>query len=267
MIKRTYAFAGILLAGLLGLGLYYQVSSQAPAQSGEPLIKLPLPDLDEDKQAELLYITQPINGQAAVMLTHSVNNRTGQVIPLAVDGPLTLVGESPRWQVQDQSGQTRLHISLYTGHPDHVPDLIVSSDAHAKRYIWMQRGFLKLDALTVTPGFAVGLLMVGDPADSPSAISVAPDAEGIWKQPINDGPGVHVKIDAKKKAITELTYDSPAYTCDFALQPGQPLGDLAKQLPARYEKDRWISPNYGLIGQLDSHKKLTKLSVVQPWNE
>ena len=228
MINRTNAFAGVLLAGLLGLGLYHQYASQAPApQSGEPLIKLPLPDVDDDKKADLLYITQPTNGQAAVMLTHSVNNRTGQVIPLAVDGALTLSGEAPRWEIKDQAGRTRLTIGLVKSAPDAPPDLFVASDADAKRYIWMQRGFLKLDARTVTPGFAVGLLMVGDPKSTLSALTVDADAQGMWKQPTAEGPSVQVKFD-KKDRISELTYDAPTYTCDFAIQPGQPLGDLCR---------------------------------------
>lgn len=267
MIKRTYAFAGVVLAGLLGLGLYSQFGGPASApQPSEPLIKLPLPDIDADKKDDFLYVTAPTNGQASVMLTHTVNNRTGEVIPLAVDGPLTLEGSAPRWLVKDQSGQTRLTISLFQSAPDAPLDLVVASDAHAKRYVWMQRGFLKLDAYTVTPGFAVGLLMVGDPKKALEAIAGPADAEGTWKQPVNAGPAVHVKFNDKQD-ITDLTYDSPRYSCDFELKPGQPLGDTAKQLPARYEQDRWIAPNYGLIGQLDEHKKITRLTVTRPWNE
>lgn len=265
MIKRTNAFAGALLAGLLGLGLYTQFAGQ-PAKPGEPLITLSLPDIDADKKADFLYITAPTNGESAVMMTHTVNNRSGQVISLPVDGPLTLSGSNPRWQVKDAAGRTRVTISLVKSAPEATPDLVVASDAQAKRWVWMERGYLKLDAFTVTPGFAVGLLMVGDPQSSLEAISVAADAEGMWKQPVNAGPAVHVKFNDKHE-VADLTYDSPLYTCDFNLKPGQPLDETAKQLPARYEQDRWIAPTYGLIGEMDSHKKITRLTVTRPWNE
>lgn len=265
MINRTNAFAGALLAGLLGLGLYTQFAGQ-PAKTGEPLIKLPLPDIDADKKADFLFITAPTNGESAVMMTHSVNNRTGQVISLPVDGPLTLTGSNPRWEVKDTAGRTRVTIALVQSAPEATPDLVVASDTQAKRWVWMQRGYLKLDAFTVTPGFAVGLLMVGDPQKALEAIAGGVDAEGVWKQPIKEGPSVKVKFNDKHE-IADLTYDSPLYTCDFNLKPGQPLDDTAKQLPARYENDRWIAPNYGLIGELDAHKKITRLTITRPWNE
>lgn len=268
MITRTNAFAGLLMAGLLGLGLYSQYMRSAPppapSQGGEPLVKINLPDIDADKQPDLLYITAPTNGQSAVMLTHTVKNRTGEMFPLPVDGPLTVEGQSPSWTVKDASGHTKLSVKLYQVDPKVPPDLIVASDTTAKRYFWMQRGFVKLDALTVTPGFAVGLVLVDDPKGAVEAIAGSPDAQGFWKQPIADAPPVHLSFNEKNR-VSEISYDSPRFTCDFSLAPGKPLSDQAKQLPATTAGDRWTAPTYGLIGQMDAAKNLTKLSIVHPW--
>jgi hypothetical protein len=267
MFNRTNAFAGVLFAGLLGLGIYQQYMRNAPpAPSGAPLVKLTLPDIDADKKDDLLYITAPQNGQAAVMLTHTVKNRTGEMMPLPVDGPLTVEGAAPNWTIKDASGKTKLTVRVYPTVPKMPPDLIVASETSAKRYFWMQRGFIKLDAYTVTPGFAVGLLLVDDPRAAVEAIAGAPDAQGFWKQPVADAPPVHLTFD-KKDRLSEITYDSPRFTCDFALAPGQPLSDQAKKLPARTDGDRWIAPNYGLIGTMDAEHKLTKLTVTRPWAE
>ena len=110
MINRTNAFAGVILGGLLAFGLYHQVQSQMPAASGPsgPIATLTLPDVDDDKKPDTLFVTAPQNGKASVMLTHTVNGRTGEVIPLALDGPLTMEGAAPRWTFKDASGATRL---------------------------------------------------------------------------------------------------------------------------------------------------------------
>lgn len=268
MINRTNAFAGVILGGLLAFGLYHQVQSQMPAAApAGPLVTITLPDVDDDKKPDTLFVTAPENGKASVMLTHTVNGRTGEVIPLDLEaGPLSVEGAAPRWTIKDATGATRVTIVTHQSEAKMPPDLVVWSDTSAKRYVWMQRGFLKLDAFTVTPGFAVGLAMVGDHKGVLEAIAGSPDASGMWKQPIGTPLGVTVKFNAKDQ-VADLTYDTPAYKCDFNLKPGEPLSDLAKQIPARYEADKWIAPNYGLIGRLDSHKKLKTLTVTQPWTE
>jgi hypothetical protein len=267
MINRTNAFAGVLMAGLLGLGLYqgYMRNAPPPAPSnGEPLVKIQLPDIDADKQPDMLYITAPTNGQSAVMLTHTVKNRTGEMMPLPVDGPLTVEGQAPSWIVKDAAGKTKLTVRTYQVDPKVPPDLIVASDTAAKRYFWMQRGFVKLDALTVTPGFAVGLVLVDDPKAAVETIAGSPDAQGFWKQPIADAPPVHLSFD-KKDRVSEISYESPRFSCDFSLAPGKPLSEQAKQLPAKTEGDRWVASTYGLIGTMDASRVLTKLAIVRPW--
>jgi hypothetical protein len=270
MINRTNAFAGALFVGLLGLGLAQQYFKYAPAPAtpdgGAALATVALPDIDGDKKADKLFVTAGQNGQASVMLTHTVNNRTGQMMTLVADGPLSVEGSGPAWRIKDASGAVKLNVRTFQPDAKLPPDLIVYSDTVAKRYFWMQRGFVKLDALTVTPGFAVGLVMVNDPEGIFAAIADAPDASGHWRQPI--ATELPLTATVREGRVKALTYDSPNYTCDFALAPGKPLSDEAKQIPSRRDGEMWISPTYGLIGEVDaSAHTLRKLTVTQPWNE
>jgi hypothetical protein len=60
------------------------------------------------------------------------------------------------------------------------PDLVVIAGPAARRYRWIDRGFLKLDAATVIPGFAVGLVLLGDPVGTVQAIAGPP---GLARSP------------------------------------------------------------------------------------
>jgi hypothetical protein len=255
---RKYLATGLILAAIAGLSL---VPRHAPVLKAE----LALPDLDTDHHAETLLVTQQGGDPAHVQLYASAGQFTHDILTFQGQGPYHFIGGSDHWRVLDSANKPQVEVRIYRARPDNL-QLIVYGGGTAKRYIWVDRGFLKLDAYTVIPGFSVGLLKMGDPMRVLSALSGPAAPDGSWQLPVKEVPGLRVEKDAKGM-ISRIEYESPLYVTQMGVHVGSPLADFQTHYPGRRYNDQWISARYGMLALLDEHDRARAIKVSYPWRD
>lgn len=224
---------------------------------------LTLPDLDNDGKPETLLLTAA-NGSADVRLQATAGKFTHDVLALPGVGVLTARGSAPRWQLVDGAGAVQGEVRLVPSRPG--TDLLVVGKAGAKRYRWMDRGFLKLDALTVIPGVSVGLVFLGDGKDAVEAMAgpIAPD--GRWQPPLATQRPLMIGLGGDGR-VEAIAYADPALVATDGVRVGMDAGALARHMPGKRDGARWLAPMYGLTAALDPHDRVVDIEVRRPHHD
>lgn len=248
--------AGLFL-GLAGVGCLFPNFGE---QTGPALA---LPDLDEDGQAERLVVTHS-RRHGTLLRLHSTNKggHDHLMLPLPVAPEGEFRGNSPWWLDSDR-GERVLDVRLIKG--AHRPELLVVAGEQAKRYIFIEKGFLKLDAHEVIPGFSAGILMLGDSRETLESINGPVSLDGTWQVPIATPITMHIVLDPKGY-LTRVTTQSPRMQIANTWGVGSPLGALAARYPGTWQGENWASPRYGLRIKRDETGRVLGLSVSRPWS-
>jgi hypothetical protein len=260
---RTYVFVGVAALGLGG-GLLFIGHAPTPLDT-TGLATLMLPDLDGDRTPDKLQVLPAGGSEAVVKLRSSRTGFEHEILTIPAASKLVFTGIAPRWVLKDPQGTTRLTVKLYEPGGGAPPNLIVLAGNQGKRYVWVERGFLKLDALTVIPGFSSGLVMLGDRRQALEAIGGAPTAQGHWNVPLSPPLRYQVAFDPKAR-VSALTCDSQAMHTNTGVGRGADLATLKAHYPGAHKGGKWVSRLYGLTASLDASGQVRALTIDRPGN-
>jgi len=238
----------------------------ATKYTGPPLATLALPDLDGDGKAETLHVDPDPNGNgvALVRLDATRGQFTHEVMRMRARTSLAVTGDRPRWHLASADGSAKADVRLIEN--EKGPELVVLADGQGKRYAYVERGFLKLDAQTVIPGYSVGLVLVGDSADTMGVLGDKPITEGAWVPAAPPGARFQLKADDDGK-VKSIVYDSGSLVATNGVRPGVDEQTLEQRFPGRRDGDHWISPRYGMRAVLDGRGRATVLELARPWKD
>jgi hypothetical protein len=260
MQRKLWLVGGAFAACLAACFMPWNVH----AGTGTQVADVALPDLDGDGKADHLRIETAEPARVLVKLDATAGKFTHEVLSVASGSAPHLTGESPRWQVLDAANQPLFDIRVVSEPGRAQPDLVVLGGGGGKRYRFVERGFLKLDATTVVPGYAVGIAMLGD---SPTVLGQLGDrasASGAWSPAAP--AGVQLSLTPGPDGRLEgIHYDSPAFVSTNGMATGALLVDLALRFPGRRAGDLWFAPNYGMTVQLDTDGKAKGFDLKRPW--
>lgn len=266
MATRTYVLAGLGVLGLLGyMGIGVAGGEGAVAE-------LMVADLDEDQVPDRLWLAPKEAGGLELRLDSTGGQHTHGVMSFPIDGEVSFAPASPgarsggegSWALQDAEGRRLATISVGRTVSTLPRDLVVLAGNEGKRYHWIDRGFLKLDAHTVIPGFSVGLLMIGDPAAAMGLIGEAPSGDGLWRTPLNKP--LEFRVWLSEGRIKRVRYDSSRmHAMGGHLRLGMPVSALEATYEGQREGNRYISARYGLIAELDASRRSSAFTIARPW--
>jgi hypothetical protein len=259
-----------VVVGLLAAGVtscWVAMPGRVGAFAGPPLASMDLPDLDGDGKAERLHVDPDPkgNGLAMVRLDASKAPFTHEVLPVSARTSLTLSGAAPRWQLTSGDGKAQVDVRVIA-HEDQQADLVVVADGHGKRYRYVEKGFLKLDANTVIPGYSVGLVMVGDDATTMGVLGDKATTTGSWRPVAPPNARFELRED-KSGHVSSIVYDSQQLVATNGVRPGVDEQTLAERFPGRRDGDRWISARYGMRAVLDARGRASVLELARPWKD
>lgn len=272
MALRYHLITGLALIGIGGCLLFSK--GEPPVDLVPAAAELALPDLDEDGKAERLQLLPAGADHFDLQLISSAAAKKHEVFRLAAKGPLHFLpwqgarathGNSA-YELRDEGGRRALLVRLFKQETTPTPDLIMSTASQAKRFLFIERGFLKLDAHEVIPGFSVGLLMLGDSAALLDALGETPAADGTWRLPLTPPLDYTIQSDAKKR-LTRLTYHSELLAMKDGMRVGVPFAQMAAHFPGRRKASHWLSPRYGIIGHLGQDDRIQSISIARPWKD
>lgn len=226
-----------------------------------------LVDLDEDGRPEQLRLVTPRAGGGAAMLRLASTKQGGHDHPVATlqgAAGATFTGGPPSWALRTPRGVTLLTARLVQQPGRKTPDLLMLAGERAWRWVYLERGFLKLDASEIIPGFSVGLLMVGDRREVVEAIGGPVTPGGTWQAPLTIPMACSLRFDDARR-VKRITSSSPRLQLRTGQAVGQPLGPLAAHFPGTREGDAWSSPRYGLSVRVDSREAIVDVAVQRPW--
>jgi hypothetical protein len=177
---------------------------------------------------------------------------------------LGVSGARPRWMLADTDNKAHLEVRLIE-HED-MPDLIMLADGQGKRYRYVEKGFLKLDATTVVPGYSVGMVMIGDDATTMGVLGDKAITEGTWHPAAPPDARFELKRGHNNE-VASIVYDSQALVATNGVRPGVDEETLAKRFPGRRDGNRWISAQYGMRALLDANGRAFVLELARPWQD
>lgn len=244
-----------------------------------PAGSLALPDLDHDGKPEALAVLPAGQGQFVARL-HSTNGPADslaahqhELFAFPAVGPLVFkavapVGDGPgvpaHWTMTDASGWKALDVRLYNpGGADALPELVVVGGGRGRRFLFIERGFMKLDAHEIVPGFSVGLVMLGDPESLIETIGPKPKPDGTWA--IDGLATMPMVVGFEKGRVSRVTSSSSRLHIKNGPAIGEPAKVFSDRYPGESKARSWSSARYGLIGHLDEKGNLAALSVARPW--
>ncbi|HEY9721650.1 MAG TPA: hypothetical protein V6D47_06530 [Oscillatoriaceae cyanobacterium] len=257
MGPRTYWATGLALIALAAL-------TAIPRHAPTTRISLNVPDLDGDHHAETLTVVQKGADPAHVSLYATRGKFTHAMLDTSAQGPFTAHQDAHGFVVKDAHGAPALR-GVYYRPPGKqmLPQLIVFGHDQARRYVWVQRGFLKLDAHTVIPGYSVGLLMLGD--DQRLLNLIGTRAPGDRFQIALEGSG-HLRLQFDKHGmIKSMHYADGSYVSTVGVRTGMTLTDVKSHYPGSRVKSDWVSPLYGLMGQIGRGDNVVSFTITNPW--
>lgn len=261
--RTTYWATGVALLALLGL-------TAIPRHAPTTRISLNLLDFDGDRHPEILTVTQKGTDPAHVLLYATRGKFTHAMLDTPAHGPFTAHQDANGFTITGAHGAPALR-GVYYRPPGKktLPQLIVFGRDQARRYVWIDRGFLKLDQSTVIPGFSVGLLMLGDRANLLDLLGTRGPDDRFQLALAGVGPcWVHVGAHAGvPNLILGVRYDDERYVSTVGVRPGMTLTDVKKHYPGRRENNHWISPLYGLMGRIDHGDNVVAFTISMPWRE
>jgi hypothetical protein len=260
MQRKLWLVGGAVAACLAACFMPWNVH----AGNGTQVANLALPDLDGDNVAEHLRIETATPDHVVVKLDASGGKFTHEVLSLSAGSTPHLTGESPRWQLLDAANHTLLDIRVVTEPGRPQPDLLVVTQSGGKRYRYVERGFLKLDATTVVPGFSVGLAMLGDSETTLGQLGDRATVSGTWSPAAPAGVQLALTPGPDGR-LAGIHYDTPSLVATNGMATGAQLVDLALRFPGRRTGDTWLAPNYGMTVQLDPNGRAMGFDLKRPW--
>lgn len=263
---RARTRVGLLAGALLLVAVGCLVLPLSPAVDGDEMTGLVVRDLDEDGQPERWSVVRSRQGRYGLHL-HSTakGGHDHPVVPLA-DAPDARFEQTPgadEWHLRTPSGADLGMIRLVTQPDRTTPDAFVLAGELAKRYVFVERGFIKLDALEVIPGFSAGLVMLGDRREVLEAMAgpIAPD--GGWVLPLATPLAFTIRLDAAGRVL-EAGSRSPRLQTKGDMGVGVLASALATRYPGQRQGSEWRSLRYGLVAQLDQAGRIASLTVTRP---
>lgn len=269
-MARYYVIAGLAGMGVL-VGCMFMPKAPSGAGASAELATLQLPDLDQDSQPDTLKVVTHGESQLTLQLI-STGTVTHDVMTIDGRGPLRFEPEveGQRWRLLTSDGTPLASLRLYKNERNDkalVPELIVTSGDLGKRYLFVERGFLKLDAHEVIPGFSVGMVMIGDAGSVLEAVGTARQADGTWVMPLATPISFNVALEDGR--IKSLTYTSPAMKIKEQMTVGTPASKLDSFFPGRMQgAEQWVAPRYGITSKLDAPGgKVEAITISRPWQD
>ncbi|MEB3220598.1 MAG: hypothetical protein VKS61_00830 [Candidatus Sericytochromatia bacterium] len=251
------AGAGLIMVGCLLPHLPTWLAEDGP--------EVALGDLDEDGAPERLRLRRRPMGATELRLRST--NRGGhdhRVTTLQGAAGASFEGTASPWRLRAADGRVLLearHVRQ-VGRP--TPDLLMLAGERAWRWVYLEKGFLKLDAAELIPGFSAGLLMIGDQRRVVEAIGGKIGGDGSWRVPLATPMTLVLTFDPAGR-LDRVTSRSPRLGTRDGLTVGQPAATLATRYPGARRGDTWLSPRYGLAAQLDAQGAIRGVSVQRPW--
>lgn len=264
MAFRYYWVAGLAAVGVFGC--LFLPKKAPPAVENMALAELALPDMDTDGKPERLRIMPSGDGMLMVLLDATRGLKSHEVMKVPGRGPLHFDALPGLWRLAPESGPALAEVKLFQQEKVLTPELVVTSANQGKRYLFIERGFMKLDAHEIIPGFSVGLLMVGDPAQLLARLGRPPELDGSWQLPLEQPLGYTLQFD-KDHRITRMTVSSDRFAIRDSLKVGAPVAQMASRFPGKQEASRYVAPRYGLIGHLTDENRIEAMSITRPWRE
>lgn len=262
MAFRYYWVAAFAAVGVFGC--LFLPKKTAPSTEHLALAELALPDMDTDGQPERLRVMPSSGGLLMVQLDATRGLKSHEVMKLEGRGPVQFVASPGLWSLKNEAGQVVAEIKLYQSEAVLAPELFVTSGNQGKRYLFVERGFMKLDAHEIIPGFSVGLLMLGDRAQVLARMGRPPELDGSWALPLASPLDYKLQLD-KNHRITRMTVSSDRFAIRQSVKIGAPVTLLASRFPGQQLGDRYEAARYGLIGHLTAGDTIEALSVTRPW--
>ena len=265
MSRRFWLLSGLAATGVLGCMFFPKGGTPEPTTT--VLAQLALPDLDEDGKAEQLAVrTTNVPGAQAIQLDATVNPRAHDMVTSMAKAPLRFEKQGDRWLLLDADDAPVARVQLHQVSGAKTPNLLVFAGNQAKRFVFIDRGFLKLDAHEMIPGFSVGLVMLGDRAAFLEALGGAPAPDGRWQVPLAEPMTLKVQLNQDQRVVG-ITYDAEALNSRHGLKVGLPVAKLDGVLPGKVQADHWSAPRYGVIGHIGDDRRIDAITVRAPWRE
>ncbi|MEB3327893.1 MAG: hypothetical protein VKQ33_01530 [Candidatus Sericytochromatia bacterium] len=255
----------LLAGGGVGLITVGCLLPHLPTWLGEGGPEAAVGDLDGDGQPERLRLRQPRLGSPELRLRSSLRGgHDHRVATLPGATGATFEGEASPWRLRSADGRVLLEVRhvQQAGRP--VPDLLMVAGERAWRWVFLERGFLKLDVAELIPGFSAGLLMIGDQRAVVEAIGGKIGGDGSWRAPLATPMTLALKFDAGSR-LERVTSRSPRLRTRDGLAVGRPAEALTTRYPGSRRGDTWLSPRYGLAAQVDPQGAILGMSVQRPW--
>lgn len=267
---RRWGVAGALGAVALAWGATAAVGSlMAPtplaAPAGPPAGALTLPDLDEDGAPERLWVAATPLGPAVRLraTNHGGHDHDVLVVRDLPAGAFVGPAGGP-WTLAEPAGRPRLEARLLRPMAGRAPELVVLAGGHAKRYVHLERGFLKLDAREVVPGFSAGLVMLGDARGTLTQLGGQPAPGGAWSLPLTPPVAYTLGFDAAGR-VDRITTRADTLTTRAGIGVGDAAAALASPLPGRRVGAEWRSSRYGMIARIGQDERVAELVIARPW--
>ncbi|MEB3197584.1 MAG: hypothetical protein VKP62_10320 [Candidatus Sericytochromatia bacterium] len=227
---------------------------------------LSLPDLDEDGKAERLWLQHtPRKGSILQLASTNRGGHLHDVLTLPLTHDERFEGQGP-WLLKGPGGESLLEVRTVQPAGRTVPDMLVLAGDQAKRYVFLERGFLKLDAYELIPGFSVGLLMLGDMRDTVQALGRLEPPGDTWQAPLQTPLSLALHFDQEDR-LERVTTRSPRLRMRPELGVGSPAKALDARFPGTQHGDLWQSPRYGLTAIVNGNGLIQDVCVTRPWKE
>lgn len=258
---------GWIVTGLVGLGLAACFLPWPTHPGGaSQVVAISLPDLDGDKRGETLRVVTEGPNRVLARLDATAGHFTHDVLSAPAVWPMRLAGTQPRWTLVDAKGTTVFDVRVVSESDRPQPDLVLFGGDTAKRYRWVERGFMKMDAYLVVPGFSVGLVMLGDPPSTLGALGDRASTTGPWHPLVPPGATFRLTADADGR-VAGVSYNTPELVATNGVSAGASVADLEKRFPGHREGDTWVAPDYGMRMRLDASGRVRDFAVAHPWRD
>lgn len=265
MNKRYWIAVSLASMGIVGCML---IPKTPPSQTTpQAIAELAMPDLDQDGQADRLRV-MPTEAEGVVRIRLDGTNGAPphDMFTVKAHSPLRFEQQDNQWLLLGEGAAPLARVKLFQNPNAKVPDLIVIGQEEARRYVFIDRGFLKLDARELIAGFSIGLVMVGDPVEALETIGGPVAEDGTWHMPLGQPIPLKVQLNPERR-VDRVTFESSLLHSRQGFSVGVPAATLESLLPGHRQSNFWYSPRYGVIGHIGDDQKIEALSITMPWKE
>lgn len=266
-MKHLGVFASVAGVGVLLTAAAF-LPRFDPAGGGGGGVGFALADCDQDGKGERL-LARPVAGTKAapggvLVVLMSSRGHEHPILQVSGSGKWRFSGNSGAVALADGTGTVRLRARVVSHAEEGMaPDLFVTGRTRAKRFHWIEKGYLKLDAHEIIPGVSAGVVLVGDAKETLDA-GLTPAGGGTYVLALIDPLRFAVRFDARGRAA-RIEVDNTRMRTAQGVGPGSAFRELSERVPGERHGERFVASRYGLEATLGPEdERISALTIFRP---